>query len=313
MVKKIIAFILGSWIVVSIINLSKKIILPGFQRLPLYDVAVFFIHGMKNGSIPMRASAVAFSFFLAMFPTIIFIFTLIPYIPIDNFQEQLLGLLEAFMPHNAYEAAKETILDIVTNQRGGLLSVGFISALYFSTNGFNALITAFNATHHDVGSRSPFQQRLISILLVVISTILMTVAISLIIGSQIALNFLFKEGQAAYYLILLGRWIILFGLFYSLISFTYYLGPSRKSKWKFASAGSMVATILSVVMSVGFAYYVNNFGNYNKLYGSIGTLIVVLLFIYFNSLVILLGFELNASIHQAKRTQDGKQGASYLQ
>lgn len=301
MLKRIITFLAESFVVVFIINLSKKIILPGFQKLPLYDVAIFFFKGMQKGALPMRASAVAFSFFLAVFPSIIFIFTLIPYIPIENFQEKLLGLLAEFMPHNAYEATKGTIMDIVTNQRGGLLSIGFISALYFSTNGFNALITAFNNTYHEIETRTPFQQRLVSILLVIIATLLMTIAIGLIIFSEFALNYIFEKGQLSYYLILIGQWIILFGLFYSLISFTYFLGPSRKTRWRFASAGSMFATVLSVIMSVGFAYYVNNFGQYNKLYGSIGTLIVVLLWIYFNSLVVLLGFELNASIHQAKQ------------
>lgn len=301
MYKRIITFLAESFIVVAIISLSKKIILPGFQKMPLHDVAIFFFKGMQKGALPMRASAVSFSFFLAIFPSIIFVFTLIPYIPIDNFQEKLLGLLAEFMPHNAYEATKDTIMDIITNQRGGLLSIGFLSALYFSTNGFNALITAFNTTYHEIETRSPFQQRLVSILLVIISTLLLTIAIGLIIGSELALNYIFDKGQLSYYLILSGRWVILFGLFYSLISFTYFLGPSRKTRWRFASAGSMFATVLSVVMSVGFAYYVNNFGQYNKLYGSIGTLLVVLLWIYFNSLVILLGFELNASIHQAKQ------------
>ncbi len=299
--KRINTFLLESFVVVFIIKLSKKIILPGFQKMLLYDVAIFFLKGMQKGALPMRASAVAFSFFLAIFPSIIFVFTLIPYIPIENFQEKLLGLLSEFMPHNAYEATKDTIMDIVTNQRGGLLSIGFISALYFSTNGFNALITAFNTTYHEIETRTPFQQRIVSVLLVIIATLLLTIAIGLIIGSEIALNLIFKKEQASYYLIGIGRWIILFGLFYSLISFTYFLGPSRKTRWKFASAGSMFATVLTVVTSVGFAYYVNNFGQYNKLYGSIGTLLVVLLWIYFNSLVILLGFELNASIHQAKQ------------
>ena len=301
MYKRIITFLVESLVVVFIVKLSKKIILPGFQKMPLHDVAIFFFRGMQKGALPMRASAVSFSFFLAMFPSIIFVFTLIPYIPIENFQEKLLGLLEAFMPHNAYEATKDTIMDIVTNQRGGLLSIGFLSALYFSTNGFNALITAFNTTYHEIEIRTPFQQRLVSILLVIISTLLLTIAIGLIIFSEIALNRIFEKGHISYYLILGGRFVILFGLFYSLISFTYFLGTSRKSRWRFTSAGSMIATILTILTSVGFAYYVNNFGQYNKLYGSIGTLLVVLLWIYFNSLVILLGFELNASIHHAKQ------------
>ena len=306
MAGKLASFIFKLPPVTLLIKASKKIVLPGFQGLHLYDVAIFFIQGLNEGALTMRASAVSFSFFLAIFPSIIFLFTLIPYIPIANFQEQLLGLMKSFMPHNAYEATQETITDIITNQRGGLLSIGFFSALYFSTNGFNALITAFNNTYHVVESRTPFQQRMISILLVIIFTFLITIAIALIIVSEIILNKLFHKGEFVFYLIQIGRWIIVSALFYCLISFTYYLGPSRKTRWSFASAGSMLATILSIIMSVGFAYYVNNFGTYNKLYGSIGTLLVILLWIYFDSLVLLIGFDLNASIHQAKRDKDSR-------
>lgn len=298
---RFIQFLAGSALITFIVRNSRKIILPGFQKIPLYDVAGFFWKGITKGSLPMRASAVAFSFFLAIFPSIIFVFTLIPYIPIDNFQERLLNSLQVFMPHNAYEAAKDTILDIVTNQRGGLLSIGFISALYFSTNGFNALITAFNNTYHDIETRTPFQQRLIAMLLVVISTVLIVTAMGLLIGSEYALHRIFTHGEAAYHLIRFGRWIILFALFFSLISFAYYLGPSQKVRWKFISAGSTFSTLLMVLTSSGFAYYVDHFGKYNKLYGSIGTLIVILLWLYFNALVLLIGFELNASIHQAKQ------------
>jgi len=298
---KILRWLVSLSLVEFILKHSRKLTLPGFEKIPVYDVTRFFWESIAKGSITMRASAVAFNFFLALFPSIIFVFTLIPYIPIANFQEQLLDLLRNFMPHNAYEATKDTILDIVTNQRGGLLSIGFFSALYFSTNGFNALITAFNSTFHDIETRTGFQQRLASVFLVVISTLLIMTAIGLIIISELALNLIFTHGEIAYYLILCGRWIIVFALFYFLISFTFYMGPARKAGWRFFSAGSMLATILSIVMSVGFAYYVNNFGNYNKLYGSIGTLLVILLWIYFNSLVLLVGFDLNASIHKAKR------------
>ncbi|TAL58224.1 MAG: YihY/virulence factor BrkB family protein [Bacteroidetes bacterium] len=301
---RIIQRLLSIQFVVFILKHSKRISFPGFEKIPIYDVARFFWQAITKGSLSMRASAVSFSFFLALFPTIIFLFTLIPYIPIENFQEQLMGLLKSFMPYDAYQATEETILDIVTNQRGGLLSIGFLSAMYFSTNGFDALITAFNNTYHDFETRSGFQQRMVSILLVIIATLLLMAAIVLVIFCEYALNRIFHEDKVSYYLIHGGQWIALFGLFYSLISFTFYLGPSRKSGWKFASAGSVLATILSIVMSVGFAYYVNNFGAYNKLYGSIGTLIVVLLWIYFNSLVVLAGFDLNASIREAKKNKE---------
>jgi membrane protein len=260
-----------------------------------------------KGTLTMRASAVAFNLFLAIFPSVIFVFTLIPYIPIHHFQEHLLDVLQNFMPKNAYEVTRETIEDIVKHQRGGLLSVGFISALYFSTNGFNSLITAFNNTYHQIETRTGFQQRLISILLVIISTLMILIAIALMIGSEYSLHKIFHRGQLYYHLIQSGRWIIVSILFYCLISITFYLGPSGKLGWKFASAGSMLATILSLVTSIGFAYYVNHFGKYNKLYGSIGTLIVILVWIYFNALVVLIGFDLNASIFKAKRDKESLQ------
>jgi membrane protein len=305
--KKIIEWIVGSFLVSFIIKHSKRIIIPGFEKLPIYDVAEFFWRGIMKGTLTMRASAVAFNLFLAIFPSVIFVFTLIPYIPIHHFQEHLLDVLQNFMPKNAYEVTRETIEDIVKHQRGGLLSVGFISALYFSTNGFNSLITAFNNTYHQIETRTGFQQRLISILLVIISTLMILIAIALMIGSEYSLHKIFHRGQLYYHLIQSGRWIIVSILFYCLISITFYLGPSGKLGWKFASAGSMLATILSLVTSIGFAYYVNHFGKYNKLYGSIGTLIVILVWIYFNALVVLIGFDLNASIFKAKRDKESLQ------
>lgn len=305
--KKIIEWIIGSVLVSFIIKHSKQIVIPGFEKLPIYDVAEFFWRGIMKGTLTMRASAVAFNLFLAIFPSVIFVFTLIPYIPIHHFQEHLLDVLQNFMPKNAYEVTRETIEDIVKHQRGGLLSVGFISALYFSTNGFNSLITAFNNTYHQIETRTGFQQRLISILLVIISTLMILIAIALMIGSEYSLHKIFHRGQLYYHLIQSGRWIIVSILFYCLISITFYLGPSGKLGWKFASAGSMLATILSLVTSIGFAYYVNHFGKYNKLYGSIGTLIVILVWIYFNALVVLIGFDLNASIFKAKRDKESLQ------
>lgn len=281
------------------IALSRKLIIPGFEGIPLYDVLVFFINGLQNGAITIRAASLAFNFFLALFPSIIFLFTLIPYIPIEGFQIELFEILHNMMPKSAFEAAEETIADIIQNQHGGLLSIGFFSALIFSTNGFNAMIEAFNSSSHSVGSRSMIKQRLIAFLLVIITTVLLITAIALIIFSEFVLSRFVMSG-VSYYAIVVGRFIILFGLFFSIISFFYYIGPARSHKWKFISAGSTFATLVSLLLSWGFGYYVNNFAKYNKLYGSIGTLIVVLLWLYFNSIVLLLGFELNASIKSAK-------------
>lgn len=287
-----------------IIKASRKIVLPGFEGLPLYIATKFFFHGVHNGAIIMRAQSLAFSFFLALFPSIIFLFTLIPYIPVEHFQDSLFNLLQALLPKSAFVAAEETIADILKNERSGLLSFGFISAMYFSTNGFNAMINAFNETFHDFETRTPLKQRLISILMVIITTLLVSIAITLIIFSELGLQYLIEKDKVAYYLILFGKWIILVALCFCFISFNYYLGPKRKKGFRFFSPGSILATFLTILTSILFAYYVNNFGNYNKLYGSIGTLIVIMLWIFINSLILLLGFDLNASILSAKKKHE---------
>jgi len=287
----------------KIVERAKKVTLPGFDRVPLYDVAVFFFKGLMKGSITTRASSIAFNIFLALFPAVIFFFTLIPYIPVEGFQTELLNLFKELLPDNAYKSVIGTLTDIVTIRRGGLLSIGVITALYFSTNGISALIGAFNATYLTFETRSFIAQKLISLVLVLILFILLTIAIVLLIFSQIAIQYLIKadllELNYTYYLLKAGNWIVIVALFFFAISFLYYFAPAKKTKWRFISAGSTVATLLSILICSGFSFYVNNFGSYNKLYGSIGTLIVLLLWIYFNAIILLIGFELNTSISNA--------------
>ncbi|MBX7181762.1 MAG: YihY/virulence factor BrkB family protein [Bacteroidia bacterium] len=289
----------------KLIRKLKSVRLPLFDGLPFWDVMVFFIQGLQKGALNIRASSMAFSFFLAIFPAIIFLFTLIAYIPIDNFQGQLLSLLEEFMPYNAYQASRETIEDIVKQRRGGLLSFGFIFALYFATNGINAMIEAFNRTFHSVRRRKALQQRFVAILLTVILSVLLLVSIALIIFSQVVMGYLVKNGFMSkdnYLVLLLVNWFVSIALVYFATSFVYYLGPSRHTRWNFFSAGSSLATLLIILTSYGFSVYINHFNQYNKLYGSIGTLIIVLLWLYINSFLLLIGFELNASIERAKQT-----------
>lgn len=285
------------------IKKSKRIVLPGFDGVPLYLVSKFFFKGIRNGALNMRATSLSFSFFLALFPTIIFLFTLIPYIPIENFQDYLFNFLQKIMPEAAFEATEGTIADIISNPRGGLLSFGFLTALYFSTNGFNAMINAFNETYHDIETRKPLQQRLAALAMLFLTVLLISTSITILIFGELGLNHL-RIGNSGLYLVLnLTKWLVLGGLCYAIISFNYFLGPKRKKGWKFFSAGSMIATILIIVATVGFTYYVNHFGNYNKLYGSIGTLIVIMMMIYINSLILLIGFDLNVSIMHAKEHQ----------
>ncbi len=295
-----------NWKPVSkVIRTSQKLVLPGFDRMPFYDVALFFFKGIQKGYITQRASALSFNFFLALFPAILFIFTLIPYLPISNFQATLFEMLSELLPQSAFETVKDTINDILTNKRTGLLSVGFILTFYFATNGVNAIIEAFNSTYHTLESRSWIKQRLISLFLVLILSVLLVIAIFLMILGSHIINFLetngILKGNFTIYSLLFSKWIIIVALLFFGVSFLYYYAPSRKSRFKFISAGSTLTTILLIITTLGFNYYVANFSKYNVLYGSIGTLIIVLMWIYINAIILLIGFELNASITNASR------------
>jgi membrane protein len=282
---------------------AKRITLPGFDGMPIHDVMVFFWRSIVDGQISTRASAIAYSFFIALFPAIIFLFTLIPYIPIQNFQLNLFMLIKDMVPQDAFSAIEGTVQDILTQQRGDLLSFGFFMALIFSTNGFASMMSAFDASLHSFERRTWFNQRLIALLLVFIESVLLTLAIALITFGQNMINYLEIRGllndHLLVYALTLAKWMVILFLFFISNSFLYYLAPAKKTKWRFISAGGTLSTVLCIMTFVGFSYYINNFGQYNKLYGSIGTLLVIMLLAYILSMILLIGFELNASINEA--------------
>ena len=297
--------VLKSKLVSSIEKFLRKLVIPGFDGMPVYDVAVFFIKGLQKGALSMRAAAFSYNFFLALFPAIIFFFTIIPYIPIVGFQDNLLELLQNFIPKKAFDAVEETLFDIVKRPRGGLLSLGFIMALYFSTNGIHSLIVAFNQTRHTIETRSWIKQRLISVVLVFILSLLVIIAIVLITLGPVALDFLVKHNMLrdsfTYYVLITGKWVVSSAMLFFAFSFLYYMAPAADSRFRFISPGSTLSTVLTILASVGFNYYVNSISQYNSLYGSIGTLIIIMVGIYFNAMIVLIGFELNVSIMHAKR------------
>ena len=282
---------------------AKRVTFPGFDGLPLYNVMVFFWRSIIDGSLTTRASAISFSFFMALFPAIIFIFTLIPYIPIENFQSELFLLIKDMVPADAFLAIEETVQDILTQQRGDLLSLGFFMALIFSTNGLASMMGAFDASLHTFERRTWMGQNLIALLLLVILSVLLTVAIALITSGQYFINYLVAHGylrdQFTFYTLSIGKWLVIVLLFFMANSFLYYLAPAKKTTWRFISAGSTLATFLCVITFVVFSYYINNFNQYNKLYGSIGTLLVIMMLMFIISFILLVGFELNASISEA--------------
>ena len=251
-----------------------------------------------------RAEAVSFNWIFALFPTVIVIFTLIPLIPINNFQEQLLLLIQSVVPESNYQVIQRTIEDIITIKHGGLFSLGFVLSLIFSTNGFVALIHSFNASIHVAETRSRLKQRAVALLLVAILSVLVTLGIMLITFTQTLMNYLVDQGimkqDWTYYLVTGGKWIVILALFYFAYSFVFYLGPARKSKYHFISVGATLATVLTVLATLIFGFIIDHFGRYNALYGSIGTLPVIMFMILINSLSMILGFELNAGIVAAR-------------
>ncbi len=287
----------------KVIERAEKISLPFFDGVPLYDVALFFWRSIVNGSITTRASAIAFSFFIAFFPAVLFLFTLIPYIPIENFQSELFRLIRELLPESTFATVEDTVTDIIMRPRGGLLSLGFFMALIFSTNGLASMMSAFDATIHSINRRSWISQRLAAVFLLLILSVLLTLAITLLTGGQLAISYL-RENEIlrdsfTIYLLTIGKWVVIILLFFFAYSFLYYMAPAKKTKWRFISAGGTLATILSIIALAGFTYYINNFSQYNKLYGSIGTLLILLFLMWLMSLILLVGFELNASIYQA--------------
>jgi membrane protein len=290
-----------------IIKIARKIKPIGFAGLSIYDVAIFFWRGLMEGAITTRASSLAFNFFLAFFPSIIVFFTLIPYISIEGLQETLMDLLSVVLPPSTNEITFATLDDIINNPRGGLLSIGFVLALYFSTNGINSLIEAFNASFHIRESRPLIQQRILSLGLTLLLSIMLIIAISSIIFGKLTVNYLTEYeliSDNAGKLILYGKWFIMLLMLFFGISTLFHLGPALKSKWKLFTPGSIFATIFIIITSIGFNYYINHFSQYNKVYGSIGTLMIILLWMYFNSIILLTGFELNASISNAKQKSE---------
>lgn len=286
-----------------LVERAENITLPFFDGVALYDVAIFFWRSIVDGAITTRASAVAFSFFIAFFPFLIFLFTLIPYIPVDNFQTELLFLIESIVPESTYETIEGTMTDIVTRPRSGLLSFGFVLALIFSTNGLASMMSAFDATIHSIKGRTWIGQRLTAIGLLLILSVLLTLAIALFSGGQKLIAYLNEleiiRANLMVIILTVANWIITVSLFFFAYSFLYYMAPAKKTKWRFISAGGTLATLLSIIALAGFTYYIKNFSKYNELYGSIGTLLIILFLMYIMSLILLVGFELNASIYQA--------------
>jgi membrane protein len=283
-----------------LVRWSKQIKFPGTKGLSAYEVISNFIRGLSKGSLNIRATSIAFHFLLALGPAIIFLLGLIPYLPIRNFQQGLMEILMEVIPKNSYAALEMLLQD----KHNGLQIFGFLVTLFFVQKGINGILEAFNATYHNMETRQWIDRRLISVGLFAILFVLVTLAAILLFFSNLGIKYLYVHGiimdYGNYLLLQLGKWIVILTLTFLAISFLYFLAPARKTRWKFFTPGSILATLLSIITSIGFSYFVNHFAPFNKFFGSIGTLIAVMLWMNFNALALLAGFELNASIRNAR-------------
>lgn len=284
------------------IALSKKIALPGFQGLTLYQVLRFFLIGLQRGRITTRAAAVCFRLLLALPPLLIVFLSVIPFIPIENFQENLLFQLEKAMPGDSFSLVDSTLNDLVKKKQQTLISVSFVLTLFFSSNAVQALLDGFSHSYNLDKTHGIVLQYLRSFGLLIVFSVAIVLGVTLITVSGPVIDYLEElniiGGEVVKFLLEVAKWILVIILFEIAISVLYRAGHS--GRWRAINAGASFATLGLIIVSSLFAWYVNNFGNYNKLYGSVGTVLVVMLWLYFNTIVLLIGFEINAGIAKAK-------------
>lgn len=285
---------------------SQVISLPGFRGIPLFDVAKFFIGQVRTIGMTERASAIAFNFVMAIPPAMIFLFTLIPFFPISiKFEEGLYSLIRDVVPGEKDNSVLIKFLhDFINKPRTGLLSLGFVLSIYFSSNAVMGIMRSFDKNYIGFRKRTGFQRRGVALKLTGILFVIVITCILLLIMQGAVLKWL---GVKSYWLRVVikdARWAIIVLLFFTTISFIYRYAPAVHKKWRLINPGSIVASFLMILFTIGFSYWVAYFSNYNELYGSIGTVLILMLLIYFNSLVLLIGFELNVSISSLKRIAD---------
>lgn len=280
---------------------TKTHSLPGLNRIPLFNLARFIYDEVKEDTLVTRANSMAFSFFLSIFPGLIVLISLLPYFPISmDFFGTLQSSIKEIIPGSAGDMIFKTVKDIATIPREGILSFGFLLAIWFSSNGMMSMMSGLEKDYPTTfKQRGDFRKRLISIQLTFLLAFVLVASMLLIILGNTILRFIFQYIQVdalTVFAFSALRWLAVLLLFYTSFSTIYRFGSSTWRPIPFFNSGATLAMVLSILTSWGFSFYVNNFGSYNKLYGSIGTLIVLLIWIQLNCLILLIGFELNAGI-----------------
>ena len=299
---KLVDFLIQLPFVNWLIHKSKTTTLPGFSGIPIYQVVSFFIRQVQTIGMTERASAIAFNFVMAIPPATIFLFTLIPYLPItQSLQQELYKLIKDIIPGERNNAVLINFLqDFINNPRNGLLSIGFILSLYFSSNAMMGIMRSFDKNYAGFKKRSNWQRRKAALRLTVLLYVFVMASLVALIAREVVLEWLGIENATLRALLSNLRWSVIFLLFFGCISSIYRLAPSVHKKWKLINPGSIVATSLMLITSGALSWWVANFSNYNQLYGSISTVLIIMILIFINSLILLIGFELNVSIYSLK-------------
>ncbi|MEM7087174.1 MAG: YihY/virulence factor BrkB family protein [Bacteroidota bacterium] len=289
-------------VVRSIVKLLKLVILPGFNGLSLYDLLEIYIVGIIKGTFSSRASSIAYSFFIALFPFLLFILNLIPVIRIANFQNQFLGLIKRLLPPQTQDFFLPVIEDIALNPRNSLISFTFFLTLFLAANGVNSIFSAFEYSVHVTINRNFFKQYFVAILVSIFLALLLLITVGSILYGEFLINELktnsYIENDFIWVNIL--QYSIFVIMLYVAISTLYHFGVKEGRETRFFSIGALVTTLLFLLTTYFFGVYINNFSQYNELYGSIGALLIMMFYIWINSNLLLLGFELNISLQRLK-------------
>ena len=282
------------------IRKSKEWILPGFEGVPLYEVMRFFRRQLGISGLTERASAISYNFIMSIPPTCLFLFTLIPNLPFvskKSLKIQLHELIIDIVPSKTYNRGLINFVDsFINDSKIGLLSFGFILLLFFASNAMMGVMRSFNRNYIGFEKRKGLHKRWIAIKLTVLLYSLLLVCLVLLVVQSSVLSFIGIKNAAVKDIILNGKWLFIVALVFYSFAFTYKYAPSTLKRWNLVSPGAIIATFLSILSTIGFSAFVNNFSRYNVLYGSIGTVIVVMTLVFINSLIILIGFEFNVSI-----------------
>ncbi|HYE56484.1 MAG TPA: YihY/virulence factor BrkB family protein [Chitinophagaceae bacterium] len=317
---KIERLILNTHFMKALIHWSQHVRPFGFQNVPLYDVVVFFIKQMRKVGLNERAAAISFNFLMAIPAGTIFLCTLLPYLPVSaQITDELLSLTENITPNNdTYYAVKGFLEDFLQTPRSGLLSFGFLLAVFYASNAMMGIMRTFNKSLIYMSRRNFLESRWMAIKLTTVLILLIIATMFLLATQGRILTWLLElmhiENDITVAVIQVVRWVVLIALFYFAIAIIYKYAPSVHKRWGLISPGTILATLLLLVTAWLFSFWVTSFGNFNKVYGSIGTILIIMLLVYINSLVLLIGFELNVSIHslrhqadeRAKQETDGK-------